>query len=124
MAAFFFLLWRTRKKIPKPMRARTATPPTTPPTMGPMGVDDCFFSVGALPLSPLLLPPLPLVGPLPVLPSLPSVLLPSELPVAEGIKLVGIENDPSSVADSVPDSVGVMVNVFHSTASVCPFHVV
>lgn len=32
------------KKRPKPMRARRATPPRTPPTIGPMGVD--FFEAG------------------------------------------------------------------------------
>jgi hypothetical protein len=38
-AACFFLLLRRRRKIPRPINARAATPPITPPTMGPTGVD-------------------------------------------------------------------------------------
>lgn len=37
MPLFFFL--RQRKMIPRISSAITATPPTTPPTMGPMGTD-------------------------------------------------------------------------------------
>jgi hypothetical protein len=35
-----FLLRRRIKKTPKAMRARTATPPTAPPTMAPTGVEE------------------------------------------------------------------------------------
>lgn len=36
--AFFFCL-DFMNQMPNAIRARTATPPTTPPTMGPMGVE-------------------------------------------------------------------------------------
>lgn len=32
--------------MPKPMRARTATPPTTPPTMAPTGVEEPDAAAG------------------------------------------------------------------------------
>ena len=40
MLPFRWLFERTRKKMPRAIRARAATPPTTPPTMGPMGVEE------------------------------------------------------------------------------------
>ena len=36
----FFRLWRSRKKIPSPIRAIAPTPPTTPPTIAPIGAED------------------------------------------------------------------------------------
>jgi hypothetical protein len=39
-ASVFLLLWRHRKKMPAPMRARPPIPPTTPPTMAPTGVEE------------------------------------------------------------------------------------
>lgn len=46
MLSFRLLFERTRKKMPKAIRAMAATPPTTPPTIGPIGVEDFEDSVG------------------------------------------------------------------------------
>lgn len=40
MLPFRLLFERTRKKMPNASRARAATPPTTPPTIGPIGVEE------------------------------------------------------------------------------------
>lgn len=41
-----FLLRRRMKKTPKAMMARTATPPMTPPTMAPTGVEELEEGAG------------------------------------------------------------------------------
>ena len=72
--------------MPRAMRAMTATPPTTPPTMGPMLVDDFCPPLALVPL--LLLPLL-----VPLLVPLEALLLPDdEAPLAD---LVVEDSSPS-----------------------------
>jgi hypothetical protein len=78
--ALFFLLRRIMNQIPKATRAKTATPPTAPPTIAPILVDEP--------------PPLPL--PL-------EVLLPDDPPDDEFPEEPGPVDDDESLVDLVDE---------------------
>lgn len=89
------------------MAARTATPPTTPPTMGPIGVEPLFLLLVKLP--PSLVSPKP--GPeLPMDVTSSVAILVADVKVMEGVALVEVVLAAVFVAEFVATPVKYSVN--------------